>query len=156
MRMVLIASLTLLAGLASGGATAAHDGQDRRGYGVSHSQAVAIARSYGVRQITELKREDDGGWEIEGRDRAGREIEIEIDRRGRVTDVERDHDDDRRGYGIGRGHALEIARRYGVWRVTEIKREDDGGWEIEGRDRAGREVEIEIDSRGRVTDFERD
>lgn len=49
-----------------------------------------------------------------------------------------------------------IAARYGIVRIDEIEL-DDGRWEIEGRDRAGREREIEIDARtGRVIKFERD
>jgi hypothetical protein len=37
---------------------------------------------------------DDGGWEIEGRDRQGRQVEVTINRQGRVTSVERSRDDD--------------------------------------------------------------
>lgn len=49
-----------------------------------------------------------------------------------------------------------IAARYGIVTIDEIEL-DDGKWEIEGRDRAGRERELEIDARtGRVIRFERD
>ncbi len=43
-------------------------------------------------RVTKIERED-GGWEIEGRDHRGRELEVTIDVSGRVTDVDRDDDD---------------------------------------------------------------
>ncbi len=60
---------------------------------VTEAQAVQIARGYGMIEIEEIER-DDGGWEIEGRDRRGREVEISINRDGRVTRVERGQSDD--------------------------------------------------------------
>ncbi len=60
---------------------------------VTEAQAVQIARGYGMVEIEEIER-DDGGWEIEGRDRRGREVEISINRDGRVTRVERSQSDD--------------------------------------------------------------
>ncbi len=59
---------------------------------VSEAQAVKIARGYGMVRVTEVER-DDGGWEIEGRDRRGREVTVTINRLGRVTKVERGDDD---------------------------------------------------------------
>ncbi|WP_293702205.1 PepSY domain-containing protein [Sphingopyxis sp. UBA6734] len=59
---------------------------------VSEAQAVRIARGYGMVRVTEVER-DDGGWEIEGRDRRGREVKVTINRLGRVTKVERGDDD---------------------------------------------------------------
>jgi len=60
---------------------------------VTQAQAVQIARGYGIVEIEEIER-DDGGWEIEGRDRRGREVEISINRDGRVTRVDRGQSDD--------------------------------------------------------------
>lgn len=55
---------------------------------ITQAQAVQIARGYGMVDVEEVERDDDG-WEIEGRDRRGRELEIGINRDGRVTRVER-------------------------------------------------------------------
>jgi len=55
---------------------------------------------------------------------------------------------------IPRAEALKVASGYGMVRVTEIEC-DDGHWENEGRDHRGRELEIEIDSRGRVISVKR-
>lgn len=44
-------------------------------------------------RVTEIER-DDGGWEIEGRDHRGRELQVTIDRRGRVVNVDRDDNDE--------------------------------------------------------------
>lgn len=60
--------------------------------GISQEQAIRIARGYGMVQVTNVEREDDG-WEIEGRDHRGRQLEVNINRQGRVTSVERDDDD---------------------------------------------------------------
>ncbi len=57
--------------------------------GISEEQAIRIARGYGMVRVTKVERED-GGWEIEGRDHRGRELEVNINRHGRVTSVERD------------------------------------------------------------------
>lgn len=44
--------------------------------------------------------------------------------------------------------ARAIATRSGMVQIEEISLDDDDGtWEIEGRDAAGREVELEIDAR---------
>lgn len=58
---------------------------------LTQAQAVQIARGYGMVEVEEVERED-GVWEIEGRDRRGREVEIRINRDGRVTRVERRRD----------------------------------------------------------------
>lgn len=55
---------------------------------VTQAQAVQIARGYGMVEVEEVER-DDGGWEIEGRDRRGRQVEVTINRDGRVTNVDR-------------------------------------------------------------------
>jgi hypothetical protein len=39
-------------------------------------------------EVEEVER-DDGGWEIEGRDRRGRNVEVTVNRDGRVTNVDR-------------------------------------------------------------------
>ncbi|MFN6953966.1 MAG: PepSY domain-containing protein [Acetobacteraceae bacterium] len=65
-------------------------------------------------------------------------------------------DDDRCRGPITAERAIEIARRAGMVRVTEVEC-DDGAWEIEGRDARGREMEVEIDPRtGRILDIEYD
>ena len=52
--------------------------------------------------------------------------------------------------------ARQIAAERGIVKITEIER-DDGEWEIEGRDKSGREIEIEIDGRtGEVVKYEVD
>jgi len=57
---------------------------------------------------------------------------------------------------IGRQQARRIAAASGVVRVKEIEL-DDGKWEIEGTDGAGRKIEIDIDARsGKVLRIERD
>lgn len=61
---------------------------------LTEDRAVQIARGYGMVEVEEIER-DDGDWEIEGRDRRGRKLTIDINREGRVTRVERDQDDDR-------------------------------------------------------------
>jgi hypothetical protein len=60
---------------------------------VSQQEALRIARGYGMVVIREIER-DDGGWEIEGRDHRGRELEITISRQGRVVQVDRGDNDD--------------------------------------------------------------
>lgn len=55
---------------------------------VTQAQAVQIARGYGIVEVEEVER-DDGGWEIEGRDRRGRNVEVTVNRDGRVTNVDR-------------------------------------------------------------------
>ncbi|WP_432769365.1 MAG: hypothetical protein HEQ22_01110 [Sphingopyxis sp.] len=71
----------------------ADDDDDRAGPSrVSEAQAVRIARGYGIVRVTEVE-QDDGGWEVEGRDRRGREVKVTINRLGRVTKVERGDDD---------------------------------------------------------------
>ena len=60
---------------------------------ISEDRALRIARGYGMVDVREIER-DDGGWEIEGRDRRGRELEIDINRDGRVTRVDRSEDSD--------------------------------------------------------------
>lgn len=57
---------------------------------VSAEEAIRIARTAGLVRVTELEC-DDGKWEVEGRDAAGREIEVEVDpRTGRIIKVDRD------------------------------------------------------------------
>lgn len=53
-------------------------------------EAIAIARSVGLVHVEEVECDDDG-WEVEGRDARGRDIEVEIEARtGCIKDVERD------------------------------------------------------------------
>lgn len=52
--------------------------------------------------------------------------------------------------------AIEIARANGMTRVTGVELDDDE-WEVEGYDRRGREMEVEIDARtSRVKDIDYD
>lgn len=85
--------LAAFAALALPTAAMAADGerQERR-LATSREQAIRIAAGYGMVQVTELE-QDDGGWEIEGRDHRGRELEVKIDRHGRVVSVQRGNDD---------------------------------------------------------------
>ena len=73
-------------------ALADDDDRNNRRAGVSQERAIQIARGYGMVRVTKVER-DDGGWEVEGRDHRGRELEVTINSRGRVTEVDR-HDDD--------------------------------------------------------------
>lgn len=61
---------------------------------LTEDRVVQIARGYGMVEVEEIERDDDD-WEIEGRDRRGRKLTIDINREGRVTRVDRDEDDDR-------------------------------------------------------------
>lgn len=61
--------------------------------GISEARALQIARGYGMVRVDEIE-QDDGGWEIEGRDQRGRKLEIDINRDGRVTRVDRSNDRD--------------------------------------------------------------
>lgn len=57
---------------------------------VSAEEAIRIARTAGLARVKEVEC-DDGKWEVEGYDAAGREIEVEVDpRSGRILKVERD------------------------------------------------------------------
>jgi len=82
MNRVLLA-LTLALGLAASPAL----GQQ---FKVSEQQARQIAAERGVVNITEIE-QDDGKWEIEGRDKDGRKIEIDVHgQSGEVVKFERD------------------------------------------------------------------
>jgi hypothetical protein len=82
MKSALLA-LALASGLAAGPALAQQ-------FKVSEQQARQIASDRGVVTFTEVE-QDDGKWEIEGRDKDGRKIEIDIHgRSGEVTKFERD------------------------------------------------------------------
>lgn len=63
--------------------------------------------------------------------------------------------EDERHHGpVTAEHAIEIARRAGMVRVTAVDC-DDGTWDIGGCDARGREMEVEIDPRtGRILDIE--
>jgi len=59
-------------------------------------------------------------------------------------------------YKIGEQQARQIAADRGVVQITEIE-QDDGKWEIEGRDKDGRKIEIDVHGQtGEVVKFERD
>lgn len=79
----MITSFALAASLAVASlAQPAHIGMDR---------AVEIARENGIARVTDVDTED-YGWEIEGCTADGFEIEVEIERSGRVRDIDRDDD----------------------------------------------------------------
>jgi uncharacterized membrane protein YkoI len=64
-------------------------------------------------------------------------------------------DEDCRG-PVSRWQAIQTARSVGLVRVEEIEC-DDGRWEIEGTDRRGREIEVEVSARtGRILEIDRD
>jgi uncharacterized membrane protein YkoI len=82
MKSALLA-LALATGLASSPALAQE-------FKVSEQQARQIASDRGVVKFSEIER-DDGKWEIEGRDKDGRKIEIDIHgQSGEVVKFERD------------------------------------------------------------------
>ena len=94
MNALRIALIAAIASLSLSGTAVAQDEDDRPQRGaVTRERAIEIARGYGVVRVEQVE-QDDGGWEIEGRDRRGREVEITINRQGRVTSVERSSDDD--------------------------------------------------------------
>ncbi len=64
--------------------------------------------------------------------------------------------DDCRGAAVSAAQAIEIAKANGLSRVKELEC-DDGKWEVEGWNVAGREMEVDVDSRtGRVLDIDYD
>ncbi len=94
MNALRIALIAAIASLSLGSSALAQDDDRPQRGAVSREQAMEIARGYGIVRFEEVER-DDGGWEIEGTDRRGREVEITINRQGRVTSVQReDRDDD--------------------------------------------------------------
>jgi uncharacterized membrane protein YkoI len=88
-RTILIRSAMLAIGLGILG-TATPALADRCAGPISAEEAIRIARTAGLVRVTQLEC-DDGKWEVEGRDAAGREIEVEVDpRTGAIIKVERD------------------------------------------------------------------
>jgi len=86
-RLILPALAALAACL---GGPALADRADRCRGPVTAERAIQIAREAGVATVREVEC-DDGVWEVDGRDAAGREIEVEIDpQSGRVLKVDRD------------------------------------------------------------------
>lgn len=58
---------------------------------------------------------------------------------------------------IKSARAIEIAKAQGLVTLREINLEDNGEWELEGRDAAGREIEVDISARdGVVMKLDRD
>jgi len=94
MNALKLSLIALVAGLSLNGAALAQDDGDRPQRGaVTREQAIRIAQGYGIVRFEEVE-QDEGGWEIEGRDRQGRQVDVTINRHGRVTRVERSRDDD--------------------------------------------------------------
>lgn len=95
MNALKLSLIALAASLSMGASALAQDDDaDRPQRGaVTREQAIRIAQGYGIVRFEEVEA-DDGGWEIEGRDRQGRQVEVTINRQGRVTSVERSRDDD--------------------------------------------------------------
>lgn len=80
-RVLLVAALTV--GIIAGPAWAQQ-------FKISEEQARKIAADRGIAQITEIER-DDGNWEIEGRDSAGKKIELDVHgQTGEIVKFERD------------------------------------------------------------------
>jgi hypothetical protein len=52
---------------------------------LSVDDVIRIAYENGMAEIDEVERDDDG-WEVEGRDTAGNELELEINAAGVVTE----------------------------------------------------------------------
>lgn len=58
---------------------------------IKHARAIEIAKAQGLVTLREIDLEDHGEWELEGRDAAGREIEVDISARdGVVMKLDRD------------------------------------------------------------------
>ena len=59
-------------------------------------------------------------------------------------------------FKISEDQARKIAADRGIVNIHEIE-QDDGKWEIEGRDKDGREIEVDVHGQtGEVVKFERD
>lgn len=67
------------------------DAARARGFHLFHAQAIEIARANGMASVREVDLEDGDRWKVEGRDAAGRKLEIELSGHdGRVLKTERD------------------------------------------------------------------
>lgn len=59
-------------------------------------------------------------------------------------------------FKVSEDQARKIAADRGIVKITEIE-QDDGKWEIEGRDKDGRKIEVDVHGQtGEVVKFERD
>lgn len=77
---------------------------------VSMEKARQIAGSAGITVIEKIEM-DDGKWEIDGRNSAGQEMDLEIDATtGRVVSMDMDDDDDRSGT-VGSAPAMQAPMR---------------------------------------------
>jgi len=101
MRLILLAAAMLLAplpALAQRGDDMAparlaqlDDQAKARGFHLFHAKAIEIAMANGMASVREVELEDGDRWKVEGRDAAGRELEIELSGHdGKVLKVERD------------------------------------------------------------------
>lgn len=58
---------------------------------IKHTRAIEIAKAQGLVTLVEIELGERDEWSLEGRDAAGREIEVEISARdGSVVKIERD------------------------------------------------------------------
>jgi uncharacterized membrane protein YkoI len=88
MRPIIVSACIAL--LAMPAAPAAQADRECRGLPVTRAQAIETAASVGLVRVKEVDC-DDGEWEVEGWNAAGREMEVEIDARtGRIKEIEYD------------------------------------------------------------------
>lgn len=90
-RIRIIVAALLLATSSAAPAIAQRGGDDRSfaGFQVSRATAVDIARAQGVREVSHVRAQR-GVWRIEGRDRDGARMVVEVDGfSGAVVKVER-------------------------------------------------------------------
>ena len=62
-----------------------------RKFPILHKRAIEIALQNGIKTVHDVDLEDDGDWQIEGRDADGRELEIELSATdGSIRKIDRD------------------------------------------------------------------
>ncbi len=60
-----------------------------KGFTVTHTKAIEIAKTKGVVKVHEIDLEDNGAWKVEGQDEHGDHVEVELSARdGSVSKVE--------------------------------------------------------------------
>ena len=63
----------------------------QRKFPILHKRAIEIALQNGIKTVHDVDLEDDGEWQIEGRDADGRELEIELSATdGSIRKIDRD------------------------------------------------------------------
>ena len=116
-------------------------------------RASEVAReAVGDGVVTAVEQDDDGGYDVEVRRADGTETDVDLDRSLQVTrteddgaDAGDDANDDAPLDEATRAQAAEAAlASVASGTVTEVE-SDDGGYEVEVRQRDGRETEVHLD-----------